>query len=181
MRFAVVERPVEANMKYIKEDLSTNRRSGLLTMLFLINFRIGPRLLAVKRRYGAVAWPLYVFPVIGARILNTLFGCSVPFSITLGRRVLFRHGLYGVFISGHAVVGDDCEILHQVTIGSKIGAKTPASPKIGDGVLIGVGAKIIGDVRVGDGCKIGAQALVVKDVPDNHICLAPMATMSVSC
>lgn len=164
-------------MRIVKEDVLTNRRAGLLTMLFMINFRIGQRLLAAKRRYGAVVLPLYVFPMVGARILSVLFGCSVPFSTTLGRRVLFRHGLYGVFLSGHAVIGDDCEILHQVTVVSNIGAKTLLAPKVGNGVFIGVGAKIIGGVQGGNGCKIGAQALVVKDVPANHTCLAPVATM----
>jgi serine O-acetyltransferase len=161
-------------MKRIKEDVLTNQRSGPLTMLFLINVRIGQRLLTVKLRYGAVVWLLYVFPVIGARLLNTLFGCSVPFSVILGRRVLFKHGLYGFFVSGRAVVGDDCEILHQVTIG----AKNLAPRNIGNGFFINVDAKIIGDVQVKDWCKIGVQALVVRDAPDNHVCKAPVATMS---
>lgn len=164
-------------MRKIYEDVITNKHSGLLTKLLLVNFRIGQHLLIAKKRYGVAVWPLYLFPFIVLRLMSILFGCSVPFSTSIGRRVLFRHGFYGVFLSGNAIIGDDCEILHHVTIGSNIGVKPLSAPKIGNRFFIGVGAKIIGGIQVGNGCKIGAQALIVKDVLDNHTCLAPIAAI----
>ncbi len=157
--------------RLLAEDLATNRTAGLLTLVFLVNFRLGQRLLAARRRFGAGMWIFYIFPLVTARILAPVFGCSVPFCVQMGRRVRFRHGLYGVFVSGRASIGDDCEILHQVTIG----AGRKGSPQLGPGVFVGAGAKIIGKVHLGQGCKIGAQALVVTDVPDRARCFAPPA------
>ncbi|WP_395352959.1 serine acetyltransferase [Variovorax sp. UC122_21] len=108
-------------------------------------------------------------------------GCSVPFSCTLGSGICFRHGLSGIFISGKAVVGDNCFILHQVTIGSNYGStKRPfAAPVVGNGVFIGAGAKIIGGVAIGARARIGANALVVEDVPEGAVCFAPKSLIKV--
>ena len=72
------------------------------------------------------------------------------------------HG-FGTVINGSAVIGSNCTILHNVTIGGGHGG----SPVIGDNVYIGAGAIIIGGIHVGNNVKIGAGAIVVEDVPDN--------------
>ena len=77
----------------------------------------------------------------------------------------------GVFVSGDAVVGDNCIIFQQVTIGSVMlpdGGRRGA-PVIGDNVYIGAGAKIVGAVRVGNNVRIGANTVVHEDVPDNCV------------
>ena len=79
------------------------------------------------------------------------------------------HGLYGIIVSHNAVIGSNCTIFHQVTIGEGKGG----APTIGDNVLIGAGAKIIGNVTVGSNSKIGVNAVVVHDVPENSIVTAP--------
>lgn len=81
----------------------------------------------------------------------------------------FPHGVTGIFISSGAVIGKDCVIFHQVTIGSNTleDSSKKGSPTIGDNVYIGAGAKIIGCIRIGNNCRIGANCVVVKDVPDN--------------
>ncbi len=84
---------------------------------------------------------------------------------------VFPHGIYGIFISGGAVIGRNVVIYQQVTIGSNTLKGNPhfGSPTIGDNVLIGAGAKIIGKVSVGNNVRIGANAVVVRDVPDNCV------------
>lgn len=72
------------------------------------------------------------------------------------------HGLNGIIVSHNAVIGANCTIFHQVTIGEGKGG----APTIGDNVLIGAGAKIIGNVRIGNNVKIGAGCVVACDVPD---------------
>ena len=73
------------------------------------------------------------------------------------------HGLNGIIVSHNAVIGKNCTIFHQVTIGEGRGG----APVIGNNVLIGAGAKIIGGIRIGDNVRIGAGCTVMQDVPDN--------------
>lgn len=73
------------------------------------------------------------------------------------------HGLHGIFISRYAVIGENCRIYQNVTIGEVNGK----APVIGDGCLIGAGAVIVGDIRIGSNVRIGAGAVVSMDVPDN--------------
>lgn len=72
------------------------------------------------------------------------------------------HGLNGIIVSHNAVIGRNCTILHQVTIGEgKNGV-----PRIGNNVMIGAGAKVIGGIHIGNNVKIGAGCVVTKDIPD---------------
>jgi serine O-acetyltransferase len=104
------------------------------------------------------------------------FGCYMPFSVQLGQRVGFRHQFYGVFISNGAVIGDDCIILHHITIGSNRDVTSQTgSPVLESGVFVGVGAKIIGEVHIGPGARIGANAIVVDDVPAGATAVSPKA------
>lgn len=81
------------------------------------------------------------------------------------------HG-YGVVISPYAIIGSQCTVLQNVTIGDKEGT---GSPKIGDNVIIGAGAIIIGPITIGNNVKIGAGAVVVSDIPANSIVVGPKA------
>ena len=79
----------------------------------------------------------------------------------LGKNLMLPHP-NGVVIHEDAVVGDDCMIMQQVTIGMIGDGEVPI---VGNKVYIGAGAKIIGKVRIGDGARIGANAVVTTDVP----------------
>lgn len=72
------------------------------------------------------------------------------------------HGLHGVYISRYAVLGSDCWIYQNVTIGEV----NRAAPRVGDRCLIGAGAVLVGGIRIGDDVRIGAGAVVSFDVPD---------------
>ena len=79
------------------------------------------------------------------------------------------HGLHGVYISRYAIVGADCRIYQNVTIG-EVNRKAPV---IGDGCLIGAGAVLVGDIRIGSHVKIGAGAVVSQDIPDCCTVVSP--------
>lgn len=79
------------------------------------------------------------------------------------------HGLNGIVISHNVVIGKNCRIFHQVTIGEGRGG----APVIGDNVLIGAGAKLIGGIRIGNNVRIGAGCVVMEDIPDNVTVLPP--------
>ncbi|MBQ7255580.1 MAG: serine acetyltransferase [Oscillospiraceae bacterium] len=87
----------------------------------------------------------------------------------LGKCAEFRgkpylpHGLNGIIVSNDSVIGKECILYHQVTIGGGNGG----SPKIGDFVEIGAGAKVIGPITIGNHVHIGAGCVVAQDVPDN--------------
>lgn len=93
----------------------------------------------------------------------------IPIEASFGSMPVLPHGIYGIFISLGAVIGKDCVIFQQVTIGSNtiMGSKRIGSPVIGNNVYIGAGAKIIGNVKIGNHVRIGANCVVTKDIPDN--------------
>lgn len=100
-----------------------------------------------------------------------LFKCQsfLPTSESISNKIVFPHGLSGVFISSGAMIGDGCVIFQHVTIGSNAldDSKNKGCPVIGKNCYIGAGAKIIGNVKIGDNVRIGANTVVTKDVPDN--------------
>ena len=79
----------------------------------------------------------------------------------LGSRLKLPHP-NGVVSHEDAIIGDDCMIMQQVTIGMIGNGEVPV---LGNGIYIGAGAKIIGKVKIGDGARIGANAVVTHDVP----------------
>ncbi len=111
----------------------------------------------------------YIIFITFYKIVNIVYGATVPIkTVFLGVPIL-PHGLHGVFISKDAIIGEEVTIFHQVTIGSiqTKGSKNMGAPRIGNNVLIGAGAKILGGIQVGNNVKIGANSVVINDIPDN--------------
>ncbi len=101
-----------------------------------------------------------------------LTGIEIHPGAQIGRRFFIDHGM-GVVIGETAVIGDDCMIYHQVTLGGRSLEPVKRHPTLGNRVVVGAGAKLIGNITVGDDAKIGSLALVVKDVPAGAVVLAP--------
>lgn len=98
-----------------------------------------------------------------ARIAD-VFAVDIYPAARIGKGILFDHAT-GVVIGETAVIGNNCSILHHVTLGGTGKVGGDRHPKVGDGVLIGAGATVLGNVRIGDGAKIGAGSVVLIDVP----------------
>ena len=81
----------------------------------------------------------------------------------IGRGIMIDHAT-GIVIGETAVVGDNCSLLHGVTLGGSGNETGDRHPKIGRGVMIGAGAKILGNISVGDCARIAAGSVVLKDV-----------------
>jgi serine O-acetyltransferase len=92
------------------------------------------------------------------------FGLDIHPAARVGSGVMFDHAT-SVVIGETAVVGDDCSILHEVTLGGTGAAHEDRHPKIGKGVLIGAGARVLGNIEVGDGARIAAGSVVLEPVP----------------
>lgn len=107
------------------------------------------------------------FPARLVSQLNRFFtGIEIHPGATIGKGLFIDHGA-GVVIGETAVVGDDCTIYHNVTLGGTGKEKGhKRHPTLGNGVLVGAGAKILGAIRVGSNSLIGANAVLLTDVPD---------------
>ena len=83
--------------------------------------------------------------------------------------VKFPHPV-GIVIVRDVVIGKNCTIYQNVTIGKKkYGFFEDKNTVIGDNVTIFANACIIGNVSIGDNAIIGAGAIVLEDVPANAI------------
>jgi serine O-acetyltransferase len=125
-------------------------------------------------RFGRWAYredpPKLLQPLAKAAHKVTSSMLGVVMEMYIDPQAQIGEGLYvghigGVHIDQDAVIGKNCDIAHQVTIGTSAGGRSGA-PSIGDGVYIGTGAKVIGKIKIGDGAKIAANSLVVSNVPD---------------
>ncbi|MDR0287390.1 MAG: serine O-acetyltransferase [Clostridiales bacterium] len=94
-------------------------------------------------------------------------GIEIHPGAKLGSGLFIDHGM-GVVIGETAVIGDNCTIYHQVTLGGTGKEKNAKRhPTVGNNVLIGAGAKLLGPFTVGDNALIGAGSVVLSDVPEN--------------
>ena len=113
--------------------------------------RAGGWLAGVRRR----RW------VLSHRFWSVVTGADIPPGCRMGGGLLLPHP-NGVVIHPGAVIGPNCLIFQQVTIGA---GPRPGVPVVGGHVDIGAGAKVLGGIVVGDHARIGANAVVLNDVP----------------
>ena len=104
-----------------------------------------------------------------------LHAASISIDAKFASPLILPHGVSGIFITQSAIVGKDCVVFQQVTIGANTikSSKSYGAPTVGDSVYIGAGAKIIGNVSIGNNARIGANAVIVKDVPENTLAVIP--------
>lgn len=98
-----------------------------------------------------------------ARITERM-GVDIHPAARIGAGVMIDHAT-SVVIGETAVVGDDCSLLHEVTLGGTGVRGGDRHPKVGSGVMIGAGAKVLGNITIGDHSRIAAGSVVLKDVP----------------
>lgn len=94
---------------------------------------------------------------------SELFGVDINPAARIGAGIMFDHAT-GIVIGETAVVGNDCSILHGVTLGGTGKESEDRHPKIGERVMIGAGAKVLGNIKIGDMARIAAGSVVLKDV-----------------
>lgn len=92
-------------------------------------------------------------------------GCDIGCSAQIDEGFAIGHPV-GIVITGEAIIGKNCTIMSNVTIGAKEG-RNEGTPIIKDQVYIGTGAKILGKCIIGDNAIIGANAVVLKNTAAN--------------
>lgn len=93
-------------------------------------------------------------------------GIEIHPGATIGKRLFMDHGM-GIVIGETAVIGDDCTIYHQVTLGGTGKEKLKRHPTLKNNVIVGSGSKVLGNILIGENVKIGANSVVLKDIEDN--------------
>ena len=106
-----------------------------------------------------------LLPSVIKLIIFLAYNSSIPYQAKIGSGSHFGYGGIGVVIHRNTVIGENCQIGANVTIGGKSGH--PQVPIIGDNVYLATGCKILGPIKIGNNVTVGANAVVVEDVPDN--------------
>ena len=128
-------------------------------------------LLGTIRRYQALQDKAGLLSVMRRRVLvlqyrfwSVVTGADVPLNAQIGGGLLMPHP-NGIVIHPDAIIGPNCLLFQQVTIGSARGGV----PRIGGHVDIGAGAKIIGPITLGNHVQVGANSVVTRDVPAGSV------------
>lgn len=149
--------------RQIREDLSVHYgewdRPGFRALAV---HRFGAML---KERKRGVWWRLlsmvYRFMY---RYIRNHYGIELPATTIVGRRLLIGHQ-HGIVIHPRAVIGDDCIILQNCTVGAPTRARRHQAPKLGNRVELGCNVAIIGNVVIGDDVRIGPNVTVMTNIP----------------
>ena len=107
-------------------------------------------------------------PKLVTLLIFLIYNIKVPYQARIGKGTKLGYGGIGVVIHSESVIGRNCSVGQQVTIGGG-NSRYPGVPVIGDNVHMHKGAIIYGGITVGDNAEIGANAVVNKPVPDNAV------------
>ncbi|MGK3958311.1 serine O-acetyltransferase [Arthrobacter sp. R4] len=106
----------------------------------------------------------------GAHYIQTFifnkFNSRVPYLATIGEGTRLGIGGIGTVIHPESVIGRDCVIAQNVTLGSRV--RGNGTPIVGNNVFIAPGAKCFGG-KIGNNVVIGANAVVLDEIPDNCV------------
>lgn len=109
-----------------------------------------------------------VFPQLITLLIFLIYNSKVPHQAKIGKGTKLGYGGIGVVIHSKAIIGENCNIGQQVTIGGG-NSRYEGVPIIGNNVHISKGAIVFGGITIGNNVTIGANAVVNKPVPDNAI------------
>ncbi len=113
-----------------------------------------------NRSNNPVKLAIQKIAILRHRFWSVVTGADIPINCQIGGGLLIPHP-NGIVIHPDAIIGPNCLLFQQVTIGQSHGGV----PIIGGHVDIGAGAKILGAISVGDHAVVGANAVVLTNVP----------------
>ena len=136
-----------------------------------IEFLLYPCLHAIViHRY--LAHPLYkikipFIPRLLSQLSRFFTGIEIHPGAKIGKGFFIDHGM-GTVVGETAVIGKNCTLFHNVTLGGTGKHTGKRHPTLGDNVLIGTAATILGPITIGSNVKIGAETVIINhNVPDN--------------
>lgn len=108
-----------------------------------------------------------VLPKLITLLFFLIYNSKIPYQAKIGRGSTFGYGGMGVVIHSKSIIGVNCTICQQVSIGGN--SRFPEVPVIGNNVYIAKGSIVMGGITIGNNVTIGANAVVTKPIPDNAI------------
>ena len=109
-----------------------------------------------------------VLPKLITLLIFLIYNSKIPYQAKIGRGSTFGYGGMGVVIHSKSIIGVNCTICQQVTMGGG-NSRFPGVPVIGNNVYIAKGSIVMGGITIGNNVTIGANAVVTKPVSDNAI------------
>lgn len=114
-----------------------------------------------------------LIPMLMKGVIRILWGV-IPYQADIGKGTVIGYQGVGVVIHKKCVIGKNCHIAQNVTLGGG-GGLEGGLPVLGDNVLVGAGAVVLGHVHIGDNAVIGANAVVLEDIPANAVAVGAPA------
>lgn len=109
-----------------------------------------------------------LLPKLITALIFLIYNSKVPPECVIGPGTKLAYGGVGVIIHKKSVIGANCTISQQVTIGGG-NSRYPGLPIIGDNVYLAKGSIVFGGVEIGNNAIIGANAVVNIPVPENGV------------
>jgi serine O-acetyltransferase len=98
--------------------------------------------------------------------IEIMTGISIPASAKIGHSFYIGH-FGGIIFNKDTVIGDNCNIAQNVTIGISGQGDKRGVPVIGNHVYIAANSVVAGKIIIGNHVLIGACSLVTSDVEAN--------------
>jgi serine O-acetyltransferase len=165
---------LRSTLRDIRLDIAryrTTERRSLLAILVMcpaliagLYYRIGAWIWYYKGPLKPFMYALRAPYTLGKRLVEMYTGISISQRALIGGGLYINH--FGSIFIGAAIIGENCNLSHEVTIGVAGRGDNRGLPTVGNRVHISPGAKLIGKIEIGDDVAIGANAVVTKSVPD---------------
>lgn len=145
-------------MKIIKKIYRTifepNINSVLMCKFTLVLYKSGFKFLAI---------------LVRNRLISK-YGIHLGLLSQMGEDLKLPHP-QSIIIGEGVVIGNNCTIYHNVTLGTKhsLSVNKVEYPKLGDNVKIYTGSIILGGVQIGENSIVGANSLVLEDIEPNSV------------
>ncbi|SFI40969.1 serine O-acetyltransferase [Albimonas pacifica] len=100
------------------------------------------------------------------RFWSAVTSVEVPLKTPIAGGLMLPHPT-GVVVHPDTVIGPNCILFQNVTLGTNYGRR--GAPRLGGHVDVGPGAVVLGPVTIGDHALIAANAVVLSDVPPGAV------------
>jgi len=108
-----------------------------------------------------------LFAAVAQKLVEIVTGICIPRDAYVGAG--FYLPTFGPIILGRGVIGENCTIEQNVTLGIAGRGDERGRPTIGNRVFIGAGALVVGKITVGDDACIFPGSVVTRPVPPRAV------------